>query len=148
MSSQEPAGPIMKFQTDLYSISSCRIYWKCQTVSDSTFYFLQSDHLLERDYIFSSKISRTWKNIFTNGIFWMNLTSKDSTLCEGFFLILLELGEPLNLRVNFFVDTHGTILTSDESASSVLIWHLIPLAPSLASRLIVPSRFQQYTLNW
>ena len=83
--------------------------WKRQTVTDVTFYFVHFHHLSERDYILFFQISRTWKNIFTNGLFHTNRTPKDSTLCEGFFLILLELGEPLNLRVNFFVPSHGTI---------------------------------------
>ena len=53
------------------------------------------------------QISPIWKNIFTNGLFSTNRTSMNTAFCEGFCLTLLQLGEPSNLRVKFFVDSHG-----------------------------------------
>ena len=54
------------------------------------------------------QISPIWKNIFTNGLFSTNRTPMNTAFCEGFCLTLLQLEEPSNLSVKFFVTRHGT----------------------------------------
>ena len=64
-----------------------------------TFYFVQLGHFSKRVFYFWEWISRTWRNIFTNGLFQTNRTPKDSAFCEGFLITLPELGEPSILHM-------------------------------------------------